>query len=134
MGTENESQIKNAGLCLAVIATQELPQDRWPEFLPRIVQNAQNENYFHRLASIQTVNQLAELIEEDSLSEEQICSILHCSVNNIQKQHLKICKLAMEALTKIIPNTAKNFQNDLQRNSIMNSISLGIETNDEDIV
>jgi len=40
----------------------------------------------------------------------------------------------MEALTKIIPNTAKNFQNDLQRNSIMNSISLGIETNDEDIV
>jgi len=40
----------------------------------------------------------------------------------------------MEALMKTIPNTAKNFQNDMQRNSIMNAISLGIDTNDEDIV
>ena len=40
----------------------------------------------------------------------------------------------MEALLKTIPNTAKNFQNDAQRNSIMNSISIGIDTNDEEIV
>lgn len=40
LGCEQETQIKNAGLCLAALAFVELPKSQWPEFLHFMTQNS----------------------------------------------------------------------------------------------
>lgn len=60
-------QIKNAGLCLAVIASVELPQNQWPEFLQTMVGNSANEVETLRYAAVQTLGFLSELMESSDL-------------------------------------------------------------------
>jgi hypothetical protein len=85
LGCENPEQIKNAGLCLAVIASVELPQNQWPDFLDMMAGSAQSALEIHRFASVSTIQQLVDIIEDDThiLEEDQINKLLQCSVLNI---------------------------------------------------
>jgi hypothetical protein len=52
LGSENDLNIKNASMCLAVIAKLEIPLGQWDEFLDIMSSNALNDNHSHRHASI----------------------------------------------------------------------------------
>ena len=63
LGSQNESYIKNAGLSLASIAFTELQLGQWSEFLGLMESNAINDNLNHRLAAMQTLGFLSDLME-----------------------------------------------------------------------
>ena len=46
------SIVKDAGVCLGIIATVELPLGQWDEFLQMMSTNATNEDYKFRLAAV----------------------------------------------------------------------------------
>jgi hypothetical protein len=50
-------------MCLAVLAVVELPLGLWPDFMATMVSNSSNENYYHRLAAVQTLGLLSEFME-----------------------------------------------------------------------
>jgi hypothetical protein len=52
LGSGEDLQIKNAGLCLAVIASVELPNKLWPEFLQTMVVNSAHEIEPLRFAAV----------------------------------------------------------------------------------
>lgn len=133
LGSENELQIKNAGICLAVLAHIELPLNLWQDFLPSMVANSENPNYWHRFAAVQTLGFLAEFMEESPLNQTSTEQMLYSTISNIQVQHPKICSIAMSALLRTIPSTAKNFEVDDQRNFIMNGILKGLMIENEEI-
>ncbi len=54
-------------MCLAVLAVVELPLGLWPDFMATIVSNSSNENYYHRLAAVQTLELLSEFMEGEPL-------------------------------------------------------------------
>lgn len=138
LGSGQDLQIKNAGLCLAVIASVELPQNQWPEFLQTMVGNSANEVETLRYAAVQTLGFLSELMESSDLFLEQseVEQMLVGTVNNIQPQQgapNRICKIAIAALLRLIPLTSKNFEVEAQRNFIMNGIFTALAIDDEDV-
>jgi len=68
LGSQSELSIKNAGLCLASIARVELSLNQWEEFLGIMESNATNDNPFHRLAAMQTLGFLSDLMEGEPLN------------------------------------------------------------------
>jgi hypothetical protein len=60
---DEASIVKDAGLCLAIIATVELPLGQWDDFLVMMASNATNESYNFRLAAVQTLGQTMEFID-----------------------------------------------------------------------
>lgn len=63
LGHQTASVVKDAGVCLGIIATIELPIGQWPEFLNLMASNATNDDYKFRLAAVQTLGQTMEFIE-----------------------------------------------------------------------
>ena len=60
--------MKNAGLCLASIAFVELQLGLWEDFLTIMENNAVNENILYRLAAMQTLGYLSDLMEGQPLN------------------------------------------------------------------
>ena len=87
-----------------------------------MVNNALNQNYFHRLASVQTMGYISEFMEDDRLTPEQVSQILNCTINNIQACQPQICVFALQSFNRTLPQTKLNFENDQQRDFIMNAI------------
>ena len=63
LGCANKKDVKNASICLAIIAAVEVPQGKWPEFLSLMAENSTNENFQFRLAALQTLGYMSEFIE-----------------------------------------------------------------------
>lgn len=60
----NPTVVKDAGICLGIIATVELPAGHWDDFLTMMANNATNEDYKFRLAAVQTLGQTMEFIDQ----------------------------------------------------------------------
>lgn len=91
-----------------------------------------------RFAAVQTLGLLSELMEPSDLKLEQseVEQMLVATVNNIQPQQGtpdRICKIAIAALLRLIPHTAKNFEVEEQRNFIMGGIFTAISIEDEEV-
>ena len=61
---DNPTVVKDAGICLGIIATVELPAGQWDDFLTMMANNATNEDYKFRLAAVQTLGQTMEFIDQ----------------------------------------------------------------------
>ena len=118
LSNEDQANIKNAGICLAIIAAIEVPRNQWPSFLTMMKDNSTNDNYMWRLAAVQTLGFTCEFLEQiveanpdvpRLLSLEQIGDILHSSVLNIDKNHIELTKIAIKALQRTIPATKPCF-------------------------
>ena len=75
LNSECRESLKNASICLAIIAAIEVPDGQWDQFLKLMADNATNENFQFRLASIQTLGFLSEFLEQyidKQLNQEQI--------------------------------------------------------------
>jgi hypothetical protein len=56
--------MQSAGQSLAIIAALEVPDGKWDEFLNLMSQNAVQENYQFRLASIYSLGLMSEFMEQ----------------------------------------------------------------------
>ena len=128
--------MKNMGTCLAILAVVEVPHGLWDNFLQSMAENATQENYQFRLASIQTLGFMSEFLEAygvKHLQALQIGQILHATILNIDAEHMELTKIAIKALQRVIPLTGPNFQNKEQRDFIMEGICRAAMMEDEEV-
>lgn len=135
LGQEEATIVKDSGLCLAIIATVELPLSQWDDFLVMMAANATNQDYKFRLAAVQTLGQTMEFIEQygKRLNNDQIGRVLHSTILNIDVSNLPLTRIAIKALLRAIPLTAENFGVEAQRNFIVEGLFRAAEIEDEDI-
>ena len=104
--------MKNAGTCLAIVAAVEVPDGLWDQFLQSMADNATQETYQFRLASIQTLGFMSEFLETcvpKRLQAAQIGQILHATILNIDEEHVELTRIAIKALQRVVPSTGQNF-------------------------
>ena len=91
--SKDEPKIKDACMCVAVIARFEIPRGLWDEFLSLMarIATAPEHDYHYRLASMQTLGMLSEFMEDEPLTQVQIGHMLHSTIGNIDGAHLEIC-------------------------------------------
>ena len=75
LASEDRGTLKNASICLAIIAAIEVPDGLWDDFLQVMQENSTHENVQHRFATVQTLGLLCEFLDEyfdKQLLQEQI--------------------------------------------------------------
>ena len=128
--------MKNAGTCLGIVAAVEVPDGLWDEFLQSMAENATQDNYQFRLASIQTLGFMSEFLEPcvpKTLQAGQVGQILHATILNIDAAHPELARIAIKALQRVIPSTANNFQNKEQRDFIMEGVLRAAQMDDDEV-
>lgn len=135
LGHDTDSVVKDAGMCLAIIAAVELPNNLWSEFLVMMANNSTNENQRFRLAAVQTLGQTMEFVEQYDrrLDNNQVGQVLHAMILNIDQQNMNLTKIAIEALLRTIPLTRDNFAVDDQREFILTGLFKAAMIDDESI-
>jgi len=68
LGSNDKKDIKNAAICLAIVAAEEIPQGKWDEFLQLMSENATNQVYSYRLAAVMSVGYLSEFLPSNCLN------------------------------------------------------------------
>ena len=99
--SNDKEALKNASICLGIIAAIEVPDGRWPDFLENMSQQATQENMQYRFASIQTLGYLSEFLDQyigKDFTNEQVQQILHSTICNIEVEHPELAQIAIKAL------------------------------------
>ena len=52
LGNENRETLKNASICLGIIAAIEVPDGLWSDFMQQMSDNSTNPNLQYRFASV----------------------------------------------------------------------------------
>ena len=84
--SEQRSTLKDASICLGIIAAIEVPDGMWDHFLQTMADNSTSETFQFRLASVQTMGMMCEFLQENigkPLKPEQIGRVLHSTICNI---------------------------------------------------
>ena len=63
LGSDSRETLKNASICLGIIAAIEVPDGNWDQFLQIMSENAMSDNIQFRLAAIQSLGFLSEFLE-----------------------------------------------------------------------
>ncbi len=84
--SEDRGSLKDASISLGIIAAIEVPDGKWDYFLETMSANSTSDAFQYRLASIQTMGMMSELLDEHfdkPLNYDQIGLILHSTICNI---------------------------------------------------
>ena len=106
ISSPNQIKTRSACICIAAIASAELPLGLWDEFVEIITNCAtgQSSNVDYRFAALYILENLGDFYGEDaSFTQQQISAILYCAVTNISRSERKDLVLsATKALLSII--------------------------------
>ena len=128
-----KQNVKNACICLAAVASIELPLGAWPDFFSSMCSNSNNDNFHVRLAAVQTLGFLCEFIEDDSfLTPDDVCQVLGATVLNINPDQVELTCISLDALTRTIPYIRPNFAIENQRKLIMDGLIKAAKMEDDD--
>jgi importin subunit beta-1 len=120
---DDENRIKNLSLCLAAIASVEVPLGYWNDFIQIFSDaTAATNSDLIRFAAIQTLGYLSEFMENKPLSFDQLGLILTSTIQSVDPAQLKISRIAVSTLLRVITQTKVCFENDAQRDYIMAGI------------
>jgi importin subunit beta-1 len=124
LGTEN-SRPSSAAQCVACIAIAELPQNLWPELIPRLTQNVTNPNSTERVkeSTLTAIGYICEDIDPDHLvsqSNNILTAIVHGMRKDEPSNHVKLA--ATNALHNSLEFTKANFVIDSERHFIMQAV------------
>lgn len=67
--SENRDTLKNASICLGIIAAIEVPDGLWDQFVDTMASNSTQENFQFRLAAIQTLGFMSEFLDQYFVKE-----------------------------------------------------------------
>ena len=98
---QNHNTLKNASICLGIIAAIEVPDGHWDQFLHTMSENSTSQNLQFGRAVVQTLGFLSEFLDQyidKDLQEAQIGQILHATICNIDQNHIELTQIAVKAL------------------------------------
>lgn len=127
----------SAGQFIASIAAIELPRNEWPELMTALVHNVGNGESRLKQASLTTIGYICE--SEDSTLRDSLVlhsnSILTAVVQGARKEEtdLEVRKAAITALSDSLEFVKTNFDNEGERNYIMQVVCEATQSGDEHI-
>ena len=124
LATESPIVRNQIAALIAAIAQIEIPRGEWTELIANLCTNASHENAQIRLTSLTTIGFICEELSPDDLTQDLKNQIMLALTNNISKEEAnnETCRLAIKALLYSIPYTAANFQQQVERDFIMQKI------------
>ncbi|XP_044020400.1 importin subunit beta-1 isoform X3 [Aphidius gifuensis] len=121
LGTE-ENRPSSAAQCVAYVAVAELPVGQWSELIPLLVNNIADVNSTEMMqeATLETIGYICQEIDSEVLvtqSNQILTAIIHGMKGTSRSHHVKYA--ATKALYNSLEFTKGNFENDSERNFIM---------------
>lgn len=104
------------------------------EIISQMGSNAQHDDPSVRLASIQTLGYICEDLDDQYISAENMDSILFAVLENINPQNLEMTRISIKAFARAAPLTGRNFENDTQRQYIMDNLMKAASIPDEEVL
>jgi importin subunit beta-1 len=128
---------QSAGQFIASIAAIELPRNQWPELMPTLVENVASGGDRLKQSSLITIGYICES-EDTQLREALIAhsnSILTAVVQGARKEesNLEVRNAAMTALSDSLEFVRTNFENEGERNYIMQVVCEATQSGDSRI-
>lgn len=137
LGSRDGRAGQSAGQFIASIAAIEIPRNEWPELMPALVQNVGNGEDHLKQASLTTIGFICETEDvtlRDSLVQHSN-SILTAVVQGARKEegNLEVRNAAVTALSDSLEFVKTNFDNEGERNYIMQVVCEATQSGDSRI-
>jgi importin subunit beta-1 len=134
LGSSNAGAGQSAGQFIASIAAIEIPRDEWRELMPALVENVGSGSDNLKQASIATIGYICEIQDtqlRSSLSSHSN-SILTAVVQGARKEepNLEVRNAAIIALSECLEFVSSNFENEGERNYIMQVVCEATQSGD----
>ena len=128
---------QSAGQFIASIAAIELPQQAWPELMPTLVEYVGSGADYLKQASLSTIGYICELQDPQlrSVLTSHSNSILTAVVQGARKEETnpEVRNAAIVALSDALEFVASNFDNEGERNYIMQVVCEATQSGDSRI-
>ena len=137
LGSQNRVAGQAAAQSVAAIAAIDIPKQQWPELMPALVENVGQGDDHLKQASLQTIGFICESDELDlrvSLIQHSN-AILTAVVQGARKeeQNLEVRLAAINSLSDSLEFVRTNFENEGERNYIMQVICEATQSGDSRI-
>ena len=137
LGSRDGRAGQSAGQFVASIAAIEIPRNEWPELMPALVQNVGSGEDHLKQASLTTIGFICETEDanlRDSLVQHSN-SILTAVVQGARKEeeNLEVRNAAVAALSDSLEFVKTNFDNEGERNYIMQVVCEATQSGDNRI-
>lgn len=134
LNTNDVRAAQSAAQFIASIAAIELPREQWPELMPTLVENVGTGSDHQKQASLTTIGFVCETDEQDlrdSLAQHSN-AILTAVVQGARKEetNVEIRNAAITALGDSLEFVRTNFENEGERNYIMQVICEATQAED----
>lgn len=134
---ESKAVASSAAQLVATIASIELPQNEWPDLMPTLVTNVGQGSEKLKQSSLTAIGFICESDDAD-LREALIMhsnAILTAVVQGARKEETnnEVRKAALQALSDATEFIRTNFENEGERNYIMQVICEATQSNDTDV-
>lgn len=134
LGSRDGRAGQSAGQFIASIAAIEIPRNEWPELMPALVQNVGEGGDHLKQASLTTIGYICESDDPqltDSLAAHSN-SILTAVVQGARKEeeNMEVRNAAITALSDCLEFVKSNFENEGERNYIMQVVCEATQSGD----
>ena len=120
-----------AAQVISAISEIEVPRNEWPDLMTTLIANVGTDNANLKIATLQTIGFICEAIDPDVLAT-QANAILTAVAQGARKEETNstVRLAAMQALNNALEFIRQNFENDGERNYIMQIVCEGTQCPD----
>jgi importin subunit beta-1 len=138
LSTTDQRAGQGAAQVIAALAAIELPHNLWPELMPTLVENVSNGTPSQKQASVTAIGYLCEWSGDGDLRDvltQHSNAILTAVVQGARKEEPNndVRNAAITALSDAMEFVRSNFQNEGERNYIMQVVCEATQANDSRI-
>ena len=109
---------------IAKMAVIELPHGEWPEIISILLKNIQSADPGVRASTLKAMGYMCEELPTDTLQQEQVNNVLTAVVQGMRSDEPDnaVRLAAVEALNNAVDFASTNFENEVERNYIMQQV------------
>ncbi|KAJ2361508.1 karyopherin Kap95, partial [Coemansia sp. RSA 2611] len=134
LSSENRQATTAAAQAIAAITATELPQGQWQDVIATLLQNVTSSNTGLKISSLQTIGFICESISPEILAA-QSNTILTAVVQgaNSEEPSQEVRYAAITALLNSLEFVRQNFDNEGERNVIMQTVCEATQSPDDSV-
>ncbi|KAJ2717299.1 karyopherin Kap95 [Coemansia spiralis] len=134
LGSENRQATTAAAQAIAAITATELPQGQWADVIATLLQNVTTTSTSLKIASLQTIGFICESINPEVLAT-QSNTILTAVIQgaNAEEPSQEVRYAAITALLNSLEFVRQNFENEGERNVIMQTVCEATQSPDTNV-
>ncbi|KAJ2497903.1 karyopherin Kap95 [Coemansia sp. RSA 1972] len=134
LGSDNRQATMAAAQAIAAITATELPQGQWQDVITTLLQNVSTTSTGLKIASLQTIGFICESINPDILATQSnliLTAVIQGATAEEQSQEVRYA--AITALLNSLEFVRQNFENEGERNVIMQTVCEATQSPDSNV-